>query len=442
MTFTPYRRALALPGVRSLLIVSMLARVPTTATSVTLTLYVVLELGRGYAAAGLVGAAATVGAAIGAPLMGRLIDRRGLRPALVLTTIGECLFWTSAQALPYPALVVAAVVGGVLTVPVFSVARQSIAALVPEAQRRQAYALDSMSVVLSFMIGPALAVLLATTVSPRATMLAVGAGVVLAGVSLFALNPPVRADDEPVESGTTVPRREWLTPRLLAMFAIGAATTLVLGGTDVAVVAVLRDAGQVEWTGAVLAMWGAYSLVGGFVYGAVQRPVTPLALLVVLAALTVPVGLGGGSWWLLSLALVPAGALCAPTLAATADAVSRLAPAAVRGEAMGLHGSALTVGLALGAPLAGAVIDASGPGWGFAATGLVGLLVAALVAPVQLRARPARVVPQADAVRAAPSVVDDGRHPERPPFDAVEAACRATEAAAAAAPTTPAGPPR
>lgn len=466
MTFTPYRRVLALPGVRSLLLVSMLARVPTTATSVTLTLYVVLELGRGYAAAGLVGAAATIGAAIGAPLMGRLVDRRGLRPVLALTTVGEGVFWACAQALPYPALLVAAVVGGVLTVPVFSVARQSIAALVPEAQRRQAYALDSMSVELSFMMGPALAVLMATAVSPRATMLAVGAGVVFAGVSLFLLNPPVRAEDDSIEPGTTVPRREWLTPRLVSMFAVGAATTLVLGGTDVAVVAVLRAADQVEWTGAVLAMWGAYSLAGGFVYGAARRSVTPLTLLVVLAALTVPVGLGGGTWWLLSLALLPAGALCAPTLAATADAVSRLAPAAVRGEAMGLHGSAITVGLALGAPLAGAVIDASAPAWGFAATGLVGLLVAALAATVQLRYRPVRPLvdagraaaaagpatnaspaaaglaaaaspmaaasPAAGADPAAPPVVD-ARRPARPPFDAVEAACRATEDAAAAA---------
>ena len=48
--------------------------------------------------------------------------------------------------------------------------RQSIAALVPEDQRRPAYALDSMSVELSFMVGPALAVALATAVSAQTTM--------------------------------------------------------------------------------------------------------------------------------------------------------------------------------------------------------------------------------------------------------------------------------
>ncbi len=137
-----------------------------------------------------------------------------------------------------------------MLLPTFSVIRQSLAALVPEEHRRPAYALDSMSVEVSFMIGPALAVLLATTVSPRATMYAVGGGIVLAGLLLFVLNPPIRAAHEEAPSERRVPLRSWLTPRLVGILAISVATTLVLGGTDVAVVAVLREAGQVQFTGA------------------------------------------------------------------------------------------------------------------------------------------------------------------------------------------------
>jgi predicted MFS family arabinose efflux permease len=387
MNLKPYRQALGLPGVRSLLLVSTLARIPLTATGVMLTLYVVLALHRGYAAAGLVGTAMTVGMAVGAPALGRLVDRRGLRPMLALTTVASAVFWLSAPFLPYPALLVAAFFGGLLSLPMFSVVRQSIAALVPEDRRRQAYALDSMSVELSFMVGPALAVLVATTVSPRATMITLAAGIVLAGLALFALDPPTRAHDEPAAPARALPRREWLTPRLAGVLAIGAATTLVLGGTDVSVVAVLRAAGQVEWTGGVLAMWAVYSLSGGFAYGAMPRPPSLLRLATLLSLCTIPVGLGGGHWWVLCFALLPAGALCAPTLTATADEVSRLVPASVRGEAMGLHGSAITVGIALGAPLAGAVIDASAPAWGFAVTGLLGALVTLAVLPIELRRR-------------------------------------------------------
>ncbi|MGS2616511.1 MFS transporter [Micromonospora sp. LZ34] len=387
MNLKPYRAALALPGLRSLLLVSVLARVPLTATGVTLTFFVVLDLGRGYGAAGLVGTAITVGAAIGGPLLGRLVDRRGLRPVLVLTGIVEAIFWSTAPMLSYPLLLPAAFVAGMLALPIFSVVRQSIAALVPAERRRPAYALDSMSVELSFMVGPALAVAAVTAISARTTLYLVGAGIVASGVAFWLLNPPTRGADEPAGPQPKLPRRAWITPRLLAVLAVSTAGTLVLGGTDVAVVAVLRDSGEVGWTGAVLAIWAIASLIGGFAYGAVRRSFSPLALMAALSLFTIPVGLGGSHWWLLGLALIPAGMLCAPTIAATSDAVSRLAPASVRGEAMGLHGSAVTVGIAVGAPLAGAVIDASAPLWGFAVTGAIGALVALVVLPIELRRR-------------------------------------------------------
>ncbi|RZU52283.1 putative MFS family arabinose efflux permease [Krasilnikovia cinnamomea] len=388
MTLTPYRETLALRGMRPLLTVATLARIPVTAGPVVLTLHVVQDLGRGYGAAGLVGAAFTVGGSFGAPVLGRVMDRRGLRPILVLTTVAEVAFWAAAQAMPYWTLVLAALVGGFLTLPVFAVARQSITALTPESHRLPAFALDSITTELSFMAGPALGVFVATTAGARAGMLAVGAGILVSGVGLYLLDPAIRsADEAPVSAGVRVPRRSWLRPRLVAVLAVTAAATLVLSGTDVAVVAVLRSTGELEWTGAVLGLWAAYSLLGGFAYGTVRRGLPPLALFAPMALFTIPVGLGGDHWWLLALMLIPAGALCAPTITATADVVSRLAPAAARGEAMGLHNSSLTVGVALGAPLAGVVMDTLSPPWGFAAVGIVGVLVALLALPAQLRHR-------------------------------------------------------
>jgi predicted MFS family arabinose efflux permease len=388
MTLTPYRETLALRGIRSLLIMATLARIPITAGTVTLTLHVTQDLGLGYGAAGLIGAAFTVGSSIGAPVLGRVTDRKGLRPVLVLTTVAEVTFWSTAQAMPYWALLIAALVGGFLTLPAFAVARQSIAALAPESHRLPAFALDSITTELSFMTGPALGVLVCTTAGPRVAMLAVGAGILLSGIGLYLLNPPIRGKDEtPISAGERVPRHTWLKPRLVAVLAISSAATLVLSGTDVAVVAVLQNAGEVEWTGAVLGLWAAYSLVGGFAYGTVKHGLPPLVLFAPMALLTIPVGLAGGHWWLLALLLLPAGALCAPTITATADAVSRLTPASARGEAMGLHNSSLTVGVALGAPLAGVVMDTWSPAWGFAAVGGVGVVVAVLALPAELRRR-------------------------------------------------------
>jgi len=405
MTLTPYRQTLALPGIKSLLIVATLARIPITAGAVVLTLHVVNDLGLGYGAAGLVGAAFTVGASLGAPVMGRFVDRRGLRPMLVVTTLAEVIFWTTAQAMPYWALLVAAF-GGFLSLPAFSVARQSIAALTPEAQRLPAFALDSMTTELSFMAGPALGVLIATTAGPRVAMLAIGGGLLLAGIGFYLLNPPVRAAGEAlVAPGDRVPRSAWLKPRLIAVLAVSLAATLVLSGTDVAVVAVLRANGEVAWTGLVLSLWAVYSLIGGFAYGTIRRGLPPVLLLAPMAFLTLFVGLGGGHWWLTALLLIPAGALCAPTITASADAVSRLTPSSARGEAMGLHNSALTTGVALGSPLAGLVMDTWSPAWGFVAVGGLGILVTLAVLPAERRRRSAaslRPAPEPAALSAGP----------------------------------------
>jgi MFS family permease len=362
-----------------------------------LTLQVVLGLRQGYAAAGLVAGAATVGTAVGAPILGRIVDRRGLRPMLVITILAEAVFWALAPWMPYPALLVAAAVGGLLALPVFTVVRQSLAALVPEAQRRTAYSLDSMSVEVSFMIGPVLGVLVATQVSTTAAMLAVGGLIVPAGVALYLLNPPVRGDPGAAGGAAALPWRDWLGARLVAVLLATSACALVLSGTEVAIVAALQGSGQVSWTGLVIALWCLASLVGGFIYGAMRRGLSELLLAVLIGVCTIPIGLFGYGWWVLSLAIIPAGMLCAPTLAALADAVSRLAPESVRGLVMGVHGSALTVGLAAGAPLSGAVVDASAPVWAFAVVGASGALLGAVALGVSGVAAPA----SATADRAA-----------------------------------------
>lgn len=87
-----YRRVLGLPGVAALTAVGFAARIPLTATSLVLTLHVALGLERGFAAAGAVGGAVLLGTALGAPLLGRLVDRFGLRPVLLLSAVTVVAF--------------------------------------------------------------------------------------------------------------------------------------------------------------------------------------------------------------------------------------------------------------------------------------------------------------------------------------------------------------
>jgi MFS family permease len=382
MTIAPYRQVLALPGMRLLTLVGMLAKIPATAAALTVTLHVVNTLGLKFTQAGLAGSLAMAGAGLGAPLAGRMVDRFGLRPVLAVTTIAQGVYWSAAPHLPYVTLIIAAFFAGGLNIPIFSVMRQFMAAMTPLEHRRTAFALDSMAVELSYMAGPALAVAAVTSLGSVVTMYLVGVGLVLAGVALMVMNPPVRsAAEQEAAQAVAVPRRQWLRPSLIALLVASAAATMVLTTTELSVVATLNAADATAWTGLVIAVWCIYSLVGGFVYGALHRSLSPLALIGGLALLTAPLALVGGPWWMLCFALIPCGMFCAPSLAATVDTLSQWVPPSARGEAVGLHGTALTCGIAVGAPFGGRIIDAFGPHWGFFAAGAAGVVVVLLAIP-------------------------------------------------------------
>jgi MFS family permease len=380
--FAPYRSVFATAGARSLFFVAFVARIPMSAKSMALTLHVVIDQHKGYGAAGIVGMAMTIGSAIGAPILGKQIDKRGLRPVLLLSATVEIVYWSTAAFLPYPELLAATCLVGILSVPAFSVMRQAIAAKFPEAQRRQAFSLDSMLVEMAFMIGPAVAVLAITSVHRAApTMVAIGVLTVLATAAMIRLDPPIgkgRVGESAADRATqakhgNLPRGAWLTPGLLLVLSTCMAANLVLSGTEVSVVATLRGLNETQWAGLTIITWCFASLVGGFWHGSTRKPWRLPMLMLVLGLGTAPVGLAGHhGWYWLCLVMLPAGFFCAPTLASTTEAVSNAVPPEVRGQAMGLQGSALTIGGSVGAPLAGIVIDHSGPDWGFVTIGLIG----------------------------------------------------------------------
>lgn len=372
-----YRHVIALPAVRSVLLLGFLVRMPMFATGIVLTLHVVTTLGRSYGEAGLVSAAFTLALAVSAPWRGRLLDRHGLRRVVAPSIVATGLVWTTLPFLPYAVLLPASVLGGLFVVPTFSILRQALLAAVPEDRRRTALSLDSVFIELSFMIAPAVAVWAAATYDTQWVLLAVAILNLVAASALYVVNPPI-TPEAVREVGATVDApgdKRWVSVGALAVLAAAAATSIVLAGTDVSIVAALRETGDTAAIGWVLSVWGAGSLVGGLVYGAWHRSISVFWLLAGLAASTVPVALAGSLPWLVVL-LFLCGVLCAPTITATLDHLARLVPEGSRGEAMGWHGSAMTAGQAIGAPLAGFAIDHAGWGWGFVSVSLVALAIA------------------------------------------------------------------
>ncbi|WP_037603459.1 MFS transporter [Streptacidiphilus rugosus] len=405
--FAPYRSVFAIPGSRALFVVAFVARIPATAKGMLLTLHIVLDQHRGYGAAGLAAMALTLGFALGSPVAGKMVDRHGLRPVLLVTGAAEAVYWVGAPFLPYAALVVATFLGGMLAVPVFPVIRQAVAAHVPAQQRRQAFALDSMLVEMAYMIGPAVAVLAVTGIHTATPSMLGLSGLTLAAVAGLwplgrLLGPGSAAAGRTGRAGDArpekLPRGTWLNPGLVLILAVCMSANLVLSGTEVSVVASLRSHGETQWAGVTIIAWCTASLIGGFWHGSTARPRPLPVLMLLLGLLTVPVGvLGDLGWQWTCLALIPAGFVCAPTVASTAEAISRAVPESARGQAMGLQAAALTLGGSLGAPLAGSVIDNASPVWGFVVAGAIGSVLAGLA----LAYRPARTVPTATAEEPA-----------------------------------------
>ncbi len=379
MPLAPYQRVLALPAARKAILLGILVRVPLFASGVALTLHVVATLGRSYAQAGLVTAGATICIAISGPWRGRLLDRIGLRRVVIPSLVVTAISWSIGPFTGFWPLFALAALAGLFVVPTFSIIRQAVIAAVPADDRRTALALDSMAVEISFMIGPVLGVWAATTWNTSWVLFCIGMSEVLAGTALWLVNPVIKAeaadvgDSEPVQ----VARGGWLTPSFVAVCIAAGAATIVLSGTDISIVAALRDFDASRLIGPILALWGLGSLLGGLIYGALHRSVPAFLLLGGLGLATIPIAFAPSAWPLAALAFV-AGLFCAPTITATVDQLSRLVPDNARGEAMGWHGSSMTAGSALGAPLAGVAIDWWGDSGGFVVVSIVGVAVAAL----------------------------------------------------------------
>lgn len=379
MGFRIYAEVLRVPAVRSALGLGFLIRVPLWASFIAMTLHVVSGMGRSYSDAGLVNFAGTVAVAISGPWRGRTLDRVGVRRTVGPQLLVLAAVWAVAPWVGYWPLLVLYVVAGLATVGSFSIVRQIVITAVPDHQRQTALSLDAVATEISFMVGPVLGVLLATSIPTSWALVITQYASLLAALVLWFQDPPV-AHDDPDSAGGPSERahwRQWLSPAVLAVLAASAATTLVLTGTDIGIVAALRSMGQQSSIGWVLAIWGLGSAIGGLLYGALHRAIPVFWLLLGLAVTTVPVVVATEPV-LMSVLLFVCGALCAPTITATVDHLSRLVPANVRGEAMGWHGAAMTFGSAIGSPVAGVAIDHQGWQAGFLVTAAAGALVGVL----------------------------------------------------------------
>jgi MFS family permease len=404
-----YLRILRVRAARTPFLASVVARMPISMAPLA-TVLLIQQIRGSYAVAGIVTAVYALGATLGTPLLGRLIDRAGqprvVGPAgLVSASFLVALALTAAAGAPVVVLAPLAGGAGLAAPPVAAVMRGAWRVALPgEQDRRAAYALDAVAIEFVFVVGPLLVGLLLVT-TPAAVPLLVTAGLLAAGSVVYARAPAVRSwRPEPHPGG-----EDEVAPSPLASAGVRlvlAATLLVSLGfahVDLSIAATAREAlGDPGRVGLLFACIAGGSTAGGLWYGSrhwagPERRRLPVALAGVTVGLAAVAVLLGGldgvvrtpPFAVLAVLLVVSGMCIAPGLIAINNLVDALAPRSRLSEAQAWVSTMYTGGSAAGTALAGLLIDTGGPGRGFAGACLLmgaGMVAATTGQPLLRRA--------------------------------------------------------
>lgn len=359
MVLNRYRAALRAPGVRRLLVTSLVARAPNGMSALSILLLVTRH--HGYGRAGLVTGLYVAAAGVSNPLLSRAVDRVGVRRVLVPTGAGYAaamLALALAPAGSYWAEVGIAAAAGLSNPPVVSVVRGVWPRLLSDDVAQAVYGLEATAQELIFIVGPALVALLAGLASAPVAV-AVTGGLGLAGTLAFAAAPVFAGRAAASGRGRTRPLR---SSRLVLYVVIGAALTIAFNMTDVGVVAFVSGRHASAASGVVLAVWSLGSMLGGLRFGTGTRPVddTGVARATVLVAIGVAAASLAPGRVALAAILFVGGATIAPALGRLYARVGASAPEGAATEAFAWVSVGLLAGSSIGSALGGITVDALG----------------------------------------------------------------------------------
>jgi MFS family permease len=384
-----YSSFLQMQDVARLLVTAFVTRLPLGTLTLSMLMHV-RALSGSFATAGAAVGAYLAAAALTAPIQGRVIDRRGPRPILLLTGV-LCplalvvLLAAAPLALSDAALIGMAALAGAFAAPISVLTRTMWRyRFDDERQRTMAFALDGVLIELAFTLGPAIVALLLAFASAQAAFAAAVCFTALA-VPLFVLSPALKYwHHQPDEERHLLgPLTE---PRLLVVYASTFLFTLSLGLTEVGYPGFAAAAGMVPLAGVLLAVNSLGSAVGGLIYGAAHIALPAERQLArFLAAMIPPLALQAltGSPWLLAGLAFAAGLLIAPVFALSAILVTRIAPPRYATEAFTWLATCIVSGVGAGTALGGRLLE--GPGAAAAFALAAGAALAAALCSALLR---------------------------------------------------------
>ena len=367
---------------RTLLPFAFLARLPISMTQIGTVLLVSTttgSIGSGGIAAGFLAA----GSAVGGPLVGRLADRFGQRPVLLVASLLNAV----------ATLALVTLVGGSADLrPVYGVAIISGASItqigpmvrarwvrLTGGDRRLGYAMsyEGAADETAYVLGPAAVSLMTALVSPALAMISAALLVGIFG-SAVALHPSAgRAPARRESSG-----RIWTNPRLLALVAGSMAIGCFFGGMQTGVTAEATAAGVAGAAGGIYAIMGVGSAAAGLAcavlparFALTDRFVAFASAMVLLAS---PLLFVSGLPATIAV-MVPLGCAVGPYLITLFSLAEREVSTQRAAGAMTLLGSGLVVGYAVGSSLGGQLADGANASAPFLVS-VVAMLLGTLVA--------------------------------------------------------------
>ncbi|MER7001709.1 MFS transporter [Dactylosporangium sp. NPDC000555] len=383
-----YMSVWRLPGAPVLLTVSVLARLGIGMVSLSLLLLLQQAHGR-YTQAALACSVYAIASAAASPVVGRLADRIGPAPVLVITGLSyPCclvlLIFAGLRDLPLPIVLGAAILAGVTFPPMTAAVRGTWNALTadePEV-RVTALAAETALFELVFVVGPMLVALCVALWQP-AVALGAAAGITLIGTLAVARGQAMRSwrrhDGHAPARGLGPLRVPGFPALLVTAFGLGFA----FGATGVAVPAyateyVTRDPQSTG--GILLGVWGIGSAAAGVWFGSRPRARARLRWLLAGVAASLAILTVMPNAVALGVALVVGGATIAPALTVQNSMVGAIVPRSMLNEAYTWLVTVSVGASAAGVAATGLVVDRPGGApWAFmlaAAAVAAGALVA------------------------------------------------------------------
>lgn len=360
----PYKGIFAARGAKGFASAAFVARLPVAMAPIGIV--TMLSQSRGeYWLAGAVAATFTLANAMAAPQISRLVDRLGQFRLLIATTaiaVAAFALLMIAVRLRWPSWTL-------FMSALFAALMPSVSAMVrarwtelfrERPELNTAFAFESAADELVYIAGASVSVGLSVALFAEAGVLA--STVLLAlGTTAFVLQrgtePPIRESEHASGSSAILLRPVQLLT--LAMVFVGA----IFATAEITVVALTREMGNADAATFIIGVYALGSFIVGIVIGSLKlRAPLHLQLLLAIGTLlitTLPL-LIADTVPLLAFTIFLSGIAVSPTFITAFGLVERRVPPMVLTEGITWVGTGIGIGMALGAFVAGWVVDAFG----------------------------------------------------------------------------------